>query len=232
MKSVSCILLGLFLFSSLYAQDLISSYDPKATLTPDQCYDVVKNLWDGLKKVSDSYGIQAGVKSEFESTAEFNSRIRREKEEFAAKVNQFSENNKLSGRNFSVWMKADLVKYDADNQVYSIKSPTQILVQPKKNDIAVTCPENKYVTVAEKNHKGYRSAYIQLKTEPEFSWYVNTVTAQAAKQKEYNMYFKLSFTLSVSVNDSDNQIVLQLHPNKLALMDQAENFIYWSEDIR
>jgi hypothetical protein len=186
-----------------------------------------------LKRISEDYTSNAAVKSEFESTAEFNDRVRKSKDQFINNVNKFFVENKLDTRIYSTWFKAELVKYDADNQVYSVKSSTQILVQPKKNEISVVVPPNKYVTITEKNYGGYRRANFELTTDPEFSWFVNKQTAQAAKNKEGQIYFKLWFKFNIYVNEaSDNQIVVQLVPGKLALMDQQENFTYWSEEIR
>lgn len=218
--------------SSLYSQSVLQTYDPKNTLTSEQCYDVIKTAWDGLKKISEQYTEEVAAKGEFESTAEFNERVRKAKDQFINRVNKFSTENKLQEKIFSVWLKADLVKYDADNQIYSVKSPTEILVQPKKTEIAVTCADNKYVVISEKNKGGYRRATLRLNTDPEFSWFVNKQTAQSAKKKEHVMFFKLWFTLNASVNESSNQIVLMIVPARLALMDQAENFTYWSEEIR
>jgi hypothetical protein len=231
MKSVLYTVLSLLLFSIVYPQDVLQNYDPKNILTSDQCYEVIKSTWDGLKKLAEDSEIQNMQKSEFETTAEFNNRVRKDKDQFINKVDAFAAENKFSQKEFSVWFKATLVKYDADKQVYNVTSPTQIFVQPAKDDIMVECPSNKYVVVSEKNEKGYRSAFFHLNTEPDFSWYVNKVTAQAAKAKEYQIYFKLSFTFNVSVNEAKNQIVLHITPHKLSLMDQAENFTYWSEEI-
>ncbi|MDD8018292.1 MAG: hypothetical protein PHP42_07950 [Bacteroidota bacterium] len=232
MKSALRIAFTLFFFSSLYSQTAVDTTETSAVLTPDQCFDVIKKTWDGLKKISEDFKSQIDVKSEFESTTEFNERVRKSKDQFANKVQKYSADQKLGGKMFSVWMKAELTKYDADNQIYSVKSPTQILVQPKKEEIAIACPSNKYVSLTEKNEQGYRRAYIHLNTEPNFSWFVNKVTAQAAKNKESQIYFKLSFTMEVSVNETDDQIVLTIVPHKLSLLNQSENFTYWSEDIR
>jgi hypothetical protein len=226
-----CVVFVLF-GSPLRAQSILETYNPHTTLTPEQCYDVIKTAWDGLKKISEQYIEEVTVKGEFESTAEFNERMRKAKDQFINKVNKFSAENKLQEKVFSVWLKAELVKYDADNQIYSVKSPTEILIQPKKTDIAVACADNKYVVITEKNKGGYRRATLRLNTDPEFSWFVNKQTAQSAKKKEHVMFFKLWFSMSVSVDESNNQIVLMIVPTKLALMDQAENFTYWSEDIR
>ncbi len=218
--------------SSLFSQNILETHDPNKTLTAEQCYDTIKTVWDGLKKLSESYEADVSEKSEFESTVEFNSRIRKSKDAYINKIAKFYSDNKLNSRTYSVWLKAELAKYDADNQTYGIKSPTQILVQPKKNAIAVVCPPNKYVTLTEKNSGGYRRAYLQLATNPEFTWFVNKQTAQDAKNKEQNIFFKMAFTFDISFDESAHQVVLQITPSKLSLMDQSENFTYWSEDIR
>ncbi|MFA6469204.1 MAG: hypothetical protein WCW35_09910 [Bacteroidota bacterium] len=218
--------------SLLFSQSILDTHDPNQPLTAEQCFDVIKTVWDGLKKNSEDYMTISSEKSEFESTAEFNDRIRKAKDEYINKIRKFYSDNKLNSRTYSVWLKAELAKYDADNQTYGIKSPTQILVQPKKKDISVTVQSNKYVTITEKNSAGYRRAYIHLNTNPEFTWFVNKQTAQDAKGKEQNIFFKLSFTFDISFDETANQVVLQVVPTKLSLMNQAENFTYWSEEIR
>lgn len=222
----------LLLFSSLNAQTILDKYNPNQPLTPEQGYDLIKTVWDGLKKLSEEYESHVAVKSEFESTTEFNDRVRKSKDQYINKIRKFSADNKFDEKIYAVWMKADLVKYDADNQIYSVKSPTQFLIQPKKKDIVVTCPGNKYVVATEKNEGGYRRAYIHLNTNPDFSWFVNKVTAQAAKNKEHQIFFKFSFSIEISMNEMEDQIVLQIVPRKLALLDQIENFTYWSEEFR
>lgn len=219
-------------FSPLFSQNILTTHDPNITLTDNQCYDLVKSVWDGLKKLSEEHQAEASEKSEFESTAEYNERILKSKESFINKIRKFYTDNNLSSKTYSVWLKAELSKYDADNQTYGIKSPTQILVQPKKKEIAVICTQNKYVAITEKNTKGYRRAYLHLATNPEFTWYVNKQTALNAKNKEQSIFFKLAFTFDISYNEKENQITLQLVPSKLSLLDQSENFTYWSDDIR
>jgi len=194
--------------------------------------DIIKTAWDGLKVLADEYQGNISEKNEFESTVEYNDRLRKAKDEYITKIRKFYSDNKLNSKVFSVWLNAELNKYDADNQTYGIKSPTQILIQPKKKDIAVIIPNNKYVTITEKNSGGYRRAYIHLNTKPEFTWFVNKQTAQDAKSKEQSIYFKFFFTLDISFDESANQVILQVVPNKITLLNQGENFTYWSEDIR
>ncbi len=232
MKISSLFFLFVLYSTTLFSQSSLDTYDPNLTLTSDQCFDVIKTVWDGLKKLSEDYDSYNSAKGEFESTQEFNERKRKNKDEFIAKISKFYSENKLNARTYSVWLKADLIKYDADKQTYSIKSPTQILVQPKKKEIAVVCPSNKYAAISEKNAAGYRRAFLHLTTEPEFTWYVNKQTALEAKSKEGAIYFRLAFSFDITFDESANQIQLQIKATKVSLMDQNEKFTYWSEDIR
>ncbi|MBP6672066.1 MAG: hypothetical protein KA247_02905 [Bacteroidetes bacterium] len=232
MKATTFLILLSLCALPAYSQNVLESFDPNHTLTAEKCYDVVKTVWDGLKKISEEYQTDANQKNEFESTTEYAVRVQKNKDEYVNKIRKFFSDNKLNTRIYSVWMKADLAKYDADNQTYGLKSPTNILVQPKKNEVAISVLENKYVTLTEKNSGGYRRAYIHLNTNPEFTWFVNKQTAQEAKNNEANIFFKLSFTFDISYNESAQQINLQIVPKKLALMNQSENFTFWSEDIR
>ena len=229
---ISTLLFFFVLYSTtLLSQNSLDTYDPNATLTSDQCFDVVKTVWDGLKKLSEQYHSGSSAKGEFESTQEFNERKRKNKDEYLSKISKFYTDNKLNNRIYSVWMKADLAKYDADNKTYSIKSSTQVLLQPKKKEIAVVCAPNKYALITEKDVRGYRRAYLHLATDPDFTWYVDKQTAIAAKNKEGAIYFKLAFAFDISFDEAQNQVQLQIDPKKISLMDQNENFTYWSDDI-
>jgi hypothetical protein len=61
---------------------------------------------------------------------------------------------------------------------------------------------------------------------------VNKQTAQEAKGKESYLSFKFSFSFDITFDESAHQIMLQVVPVKIALMNQSENFTYWNEDIR
>ncbi len=232
MKFPTFLVLFALLTVPALSQNVLETHDPNQTLTAEKCFDVIKTVWDGLKKLSEEYQSEASSKNEFESTAEYQARVQKSKDDYVNKIRKFYSDNKLNSREYSVWFKAELIKYDADNQTYGLKSPTQILVQPKKKEVALSVPENKYIALTEKNTKGYRRAFIHLNTNPEFTWFVNKQTAQEAKNNEANIYFKLYFTFDISFNESANQINLQVVPTKLALMNQSENFTFWSEDIR
>lgn len=231
MKSVATIFLSFLLFTSVYSQSALETYDSKTTLSADQCFDVMKTVWDGVKKLSDEHNAQVSEKSEFESTSEYQARVRLGRNEYIGKIRKYASKKEIAGKVFSVWMKADLDKYNADKQVYSVSSPTKILIQPKKGDIETTTSNNKFVSIIEDDERGYRRAYIELRTDPDFSWFVNRVTAQSAKDKEKEIYFKLSFTIQIQYNARTHMVEIRIVPQKLALMDKPDNFVYWSENI-
>lgn len=218
--------------SGLSSQSIITTHDPAQPLTPQLCMDLIKTVYDSLKTLSDEHRKVAIEKNEFESTTEYADRLRKSNDDFIARIRTFYSDNKFNARAYSVLLKADLNKYNADNQTYGITSPTQILLQPKKSDIAVIIPSNKYVSITEKNSNGYRRAYLHLNTNPEFTWFVNKQTAQDAKIKESSIQFKFTFSLDISYNEASQQVMLQIVPSRIALMNQNDNFTYWSEDIR
>ena len=100
------ILLSVFLFASSHSQSMLESYDSKTTLTSDQCFDLMKNVWDGVKKLADEYNSQVSVKSEFESTSEYHARVRNSRNQFIAKIRDYANKKTISDKEFSVWLKA------------------------------------------------------------------------------------------------------------------------------
>lgn len=231
MKFLIPVLLLVLSSSFLHSQTILETQDPNQTLSPEHCMELFKSAWDELKKLSDDYHTAVAERNEFESTTDYADRVRKGKDDFVANIRKFYSDHKLGNKVFSVWLKTDLNKYDADNQTYGLSSPTQLLVQPKKKDIAVLMTENKYVTITEKNSSGYRRAFIHLNTKPEFTWFVNKKTAQEAKSKEADIFFKVGFSFDVSYSEATDQVILQVVPAHIALMNKAENFTYWSEDV-
>ena len=58
MKKYASLSLFLIFTASLYSQDSqaapLESYNPDETLSSEKCYDVIKAVWDGLKKISET----------------------------------------------------------------------------------------------------------------------------------------------------------------------------------
>ena len=128
-------------------------------------------------------------------------------------------------------MQATLVKYNADTQTYSITSPTKIVVPPSALNITTACPQNPYILLSETNEKGYKFAYLLLKTKPEYSWHVDKETARKAKNNEGNMFFKVWFRFDLSQALAGNQGQVTIVPVRIALMNKSDNTTFWSDDI-
>ncbi|MBW7888656.1 MAG: hypothetical protein H3C35_09900 [Bacteroidetes bacterium] len=221
----------LFVFSSsLYSQDELKQYDFSKPLTPEICSDVIKIVWTKLSDYAGEIAEAQNSKGEFESTPAFQNRLQSIQNNVRENIRKFSNDTKLNSRVFSVLLKAEFDHYDADHERYNIRTSTNIQTPPSKDFILLTCSSNQYVDVNETNAAGYRRSFLTMKKNPEFVWYVNNQIAQAAKQKEQSIYFTLWFSLEI---DSSNPrtLVLQIIPKKISLIDTADNFTYWTEEI-
>ncbi|NUN69089.1 MAG: hypothetical protein HUU02_05210, partial [Bacteroidetes bacterium] len=104
--------LALFILgtSGLTSQSILTEHDPAQTLSPQQCMDLIKTAWDSLKAISDNSRSLATEKSEFESSAEYNERLRKLNDEFIERIRAFYSGNKFNTKVYSVWLKAELVR--------------------------------------------------------------------------------------------------------------------------
>ncbi len=212
------------------AQDLFSKFNFTTVLSADQFGETMKIIWEEVKNNVDAFYAKFSTKREFESTAAFENRIQRERNQMAMQIQKIISDNMLDSRQFIVSMKARLIKYDADNQTYSITSPNKANLPPSKDHIRFTCSNNSYVTVQEKNEAGYRRSYLVLKTKPDFTWYVDPQMALKAKNSEGNLYFKMWFSLVIDISKPE-YVNIQLIPKKISLVDTAQNFTYWTEEL-
>jgi hypothetical protein len=231
MKVLFFCLLALTIVNPLTAQDVLSQYKLDQPLTPEVATDLIKIVWDETKLLAEEYVSEKKSKSEFETTSAFQARLQRTREKFIAKIRKFSNETKFNTRVMSIIFKAELAQYDADKETYSIKSTQVVNVPPSKEDMKVMCIENNFIAVSGKNELGYRRALLGLKMKPDFTWYVNNQVAQTAKQKEANLFFRLWFKFAIDVTNPDFMII-QIVPAKISLVDQVENFTYWTEEIQ
>ncbi len=216
---------------NLSAQNPLDAPEMEQTLAVEDFSDVVKSIWDVVKKGADDYQDEALSRSEFETAADFDARLQQRHNGIAASIQTFVESKKINQRVFAVWMQASLVKYNADAQIYNITSSTQIIVPPNAQNVTTTCPQNPYVLLSETNEKGYKFAYLLLKTKPEYSWHVDKETARKAKNDGQNIFFKVWFRLDLSQAFVGNQGQITIVPMKISLMNKSDNTIYWSDDI-
>ncbi len=216
---------------SLAAQTPLEAPEMEQTLTADEFSDVVKTVWDAIKKGADDYQDESMTRSEFETAAEFEARLQQRHNDIAATIQTFAESKKLGQRLFAVWMQATLVKYNADTQIYTITSPTKIVVPPSAQNITTACPPNPYIVLSETNERGYKFAYLLLKTKPEYSWHVEKETARKAKNGEANVFFKVWYRFDLSQALAGSQGLMTIVPVRITLMNKADNTTFWSDDI-
>ncbi len=216
---------------SLLAQTPLEAPEMEQTLAANDFSDVVKSVWDVVKKGADDYLDESLTRSEFETAAEFESRLQQRHSDIAAKIQTFAASKKIGERLFAVLLQATLVKYNADTQIYSVTSPTQIVVPPSAQNIVTACPQNPYIVLSEKNERGYKFAYLLLKTKPEYSWHVNKETARKAKNNEASIFFKVWFRFDLSQAFVGTQGQVTIVPVKIALVNNSDNTTFWSDDI-
>jgi len=232
MKLTAALLIALVLFSlPVFAQTALQKYAASETLTGEQFADVVKSVWDELKKASDEYAAEMGSKNEFETTQEFQARIRTQRDAYWGKIVKFNDANKIGEHQHAVLVKVDLRTYNADKQTYAIRASSSIIVPPSGERVAVSCTPNPYVLIRESKKRGYKYAHIVLNTDPEFIWHVNNELARAAKSSEAMIYFKVWFRFDITQPLANNTARMSIVPTKIALINTGDNTVYWTDTI-
>lgn len=216
---------------TLSAQNRLDAPEMEQTFSPEEFSDVVKSVWDVVKKGVDEYQDATLTRSEFETAAEFESRLQQRHDEIVANIQAFVESKKISQRLFAAWLPAQLLRYNADTKTYGVTTTARILVPPSAPGIVTTCPQNTYVSLVETNKKGYKFAHLVLNTKPEYSWHVDKETAKAAKYSEQNVAFKVWFRLDLSRATVGSQAQFTIVPVRIALINKGDNITYWSDDI-
>jgi len=216
---------------NLAAQSPLDAPEMEQALSPEAFSDVVKSVWDVVKKGADDYQSETVSRNEFETTADFEARLQQRHNDIASTIQTFAESKKLGQRVFAVWMQASLLKYNADTQTYTITSSTKIDVPPTAENMTTSCPQNSYIVFSEKNERGYKFASLLLKAKPDYSWHVDKETARKAKDSEANVFFKVWFRFDMSQALSGSQGQLTIVPMKIALVNKSGNTTYWSDDI-
>ena len=216
---------------TLSAQNRLDAPELEQTLSAEEFSDVVKSVWDVVKKGVDEYQDATLTRSEFETATEFDARLQRRRDELSTNIQTFAETKKIALRVFAIWMPANLLKYNADIQTYSVTTATRVLVPPAAPGIVTTCPQNTYVSLLETNTKGYKFAYLVLNMKPEYTWHVDKATAKAAKFSEQNVGFRVWFRIDLSQVSLGSQARFTIVPVKIALINKGDNITYWSDDI-
>ncbi|MCX6139034.1 MAG: hypothetical protein NTV54_16260 [Ignavibacteriales bacterium] len=230
MKALIAILISSLLPTAAFTQSQLDAPELVQTVMSEQFSDVVKSVWDEIKKGVEAYSADQKSKSEFETTSAFEARMRRRQEQISHDIQQFLTSKKIAQRKFAVLMKADLLHYNADTQIYVVNSAVEILIPPKSEDLITTCPQNPYIFIREMSKNAYKFAYLTLNPKNPLQWSTSAQTAQKAKSLEADMFFKVWFRFDVSTAPGQSY-TLKIIPEKIELVADRENTIFWKEDI-
>ncbi len=205
---------------------------PEDNLSPIEFTAILKEAWTFLKEETDNYTNAIGKKTEFETTAEFEKRSVEARQQYLAKITKYVKEKKYDQRVIGVVLKASLVQFDADNQIYSVSCPMVIEAPYNIPSVLTEVPPNSYVALADSIKKGYRTSSVYLKFSPYFRWQVGRDIAQAAKNDEANIYFKVRFMIDLGQGETRKGSRFAIVPKQVILFNQGANTVYWEQTIR
>ena len=204
---------------------------PEDNIAPVEFTAALKEAWTFLKDESENYSNAIGKKTEFETTAEFEKRSVVARQQFLAKIAKYVKDKKYDVRVIGVVLKANLVQYDADNQVYSVSCPNMIEAPYNIPTVTTEIPQNPYVGLADSIRMGYRTSSVYLKFNPYFKWQVGRDLARAAKDDEANIYFRIRFKVDMTQGESAKGSRFTVVPKQVMLFNQRTNTVYWEQTI-
>jgi hypothetical protein len=222
----------LLLISSLVSSLAQQSVYQDDELTPIDFGTILKNEWIFLRDATDQLLKDTEKRGEFETTPEFQARVIRTRQQYVESINNHIKEAKLSKRIFSVWFKATLESYNADAGIYSLTCASTAEAPYDIPSVECSIPLNPYVDIADSIRGGYRTSTIFLKFQPDFQWSVARTEAQAAKNSEQQIFFRLRFVLDISQDNISAKAKFKIIPKEIALMHLQNKFIYWKDEIK
>jgi len=205
---------------------------PEDSLSPGEFTTIMKEAWSFVKEENDNYVKSIGKKTEFETTDEFEKRSVETRLQFLKKVTKYINDKKFNQRVMGVLLNASLDEYDADNQFYSITCRTVIEAPYNLPSISTELQPNPYVALADSIRKGYRTSSLYLKFNPFFRWQVVRDIAQAAKNDQGSIFFKVRFKLDLTQGDGRKGARFLIVPKQIVLYNQRTNAVYWDQNLR
>ena len=202
------------------------------SLTPGEFTAMMKEAWSFVKDEYDAYVKNVGKKTEFETTAEFEKRSLEARRQFLTKITKYIKDKKLDQRVIGVRLNASLDQYDADTQFYTVTCPTVIEAPYNLPTISTEIQPNAYVALADSIRKGYRTSSIYLNFNPSFRWQVARDIAQAAKNDQANIFFKVRFTLDLTQGGGRKGARFMIVPKQIVFYNQRTNAVYWEQTLR
>ncbi len=196
-------------------------------LTPEELTRILKEEWQFLKEETDAFLANTNQRAEFETKAEFDERVARQKQIYLSKVNSHLAEKKFDKRRFAVLFKAVLVTYQPDSQRYSISAGSFVEAPYNAPTIKCSVSPNAYLGLSDSVRSGYRTSQLYLKFRPNFKWKTGRENAQLAKSEEGSVYFKVSFILDLTQAEMKKQANLKIIPKEIALINQKNQQKLW-----
>ncbi len=205
---------------------------PEDSLSPGEFTAIMKEAWSFVKDEYDTYVKNVGKKTEFETTAEFEKRSVEARRQYLTKITKYIKDKKFDQRVMGVLLNASLDQYDADNQIYTIKCPTVIEAPYNLPAISTEIQSNAYVALADSIRKGYRTSSIYLDFDPSFQWRIGRDVAQAARNDQESVFFKVRFKLDLTQGDGRKGARFLIVPKQVIFYNQRTNAVYWEQTLR
>ena len=201
--------------------------------TPPESFTILlKDEWAYLRDAVDQLKLATENKGEFETTREFQTRVALSHDSLQRKLDKHLKETRLDRRVFGLWFKADLATYNADAELYPIKCTATIEAPYSIPAVDCVVPSNPYVDLADSIVGGYRTSSIFMKMSPYFEWKAGRKEAMDAKSNQGNLFFKVHFMVSLTQEGSTIHGQLKIIPKDIALMNRANNYVYWKEEMR
>jgi hypothetical protein len=232
-KNIALFLLvcGFFAANTLFAQTQQAVYQDEDT-PPESFTIMLKDEWAYLRDAVAQLKTETETKGEFETTREFQTRVARMHDSLQNKLDTHLRDTRLDRRVFGLWFKADIGTYNADAESYQVKCATMIEAPYSIPSVDCVIPLNPYVDLADSIRGGYRTSSIFMKFAPAFEWKIGRNDAQAAKDNQANIYFKVHFIVRLAQEGSTIHGQLKIIPKDIALVNRFNNTAYWKEELQ
>lgn len=201
-------------------------------LTSEAFTLILKEQWEYLRNATEQLDKETGIRGEFETTPEFQARAVRARQSAIEKLRSYIKENKFDKRIFSVWLKLTLITYNADAGIYSVACPPAIEAPYDIPTVVCSVPSNQYLEIADSIRGGYRKAAVKFLFDPDFKWRVARSDAMAAKADEANLYFKVQFSIDMTLENLPTKATLKIIPKTIAIVNKAKKQVFWSENIK
>jgi hypothetical protein len=215
----------------LLAQTQQAVYQDEET-PPESFTILLKDEWSYLRDAVTQLKSETENRGEFETTKEFQTRVARSHDSLQSKLNTHLKETKLDRRVFGLWFKAELISYNADAEIYSVKCSTMIEAPYSIPTVDCLVPSNPYIDLADSIRGGYRTSSIFMKFSPDFQWKVGRDEAQVAKDNQANIFFKVHFVVGMIQDGNSIHGQLKIIPRDIALINRFNKHVYWKEVLQ